>query len=231
MRRLSCQHEIFGADGRPFARYSRQRIRANQSIAPRLSSGQKSAFWIENGTFLFGICNYVRWEARLGRCISWLTLGTSSHRAGQLGSAVGRNPARLFRDLSAGDLCDAEIAYPPARKPRRNRSGCLAKERLFDSRRDPSTPGRTRHFWSSPSTKCSTKLSKAGQSLSKRLRRANGGALCGEPGIGSISLTPWRMTSADRCSKISNIEFLLQTWRLPRPASRADKGALARQTS
>ena len=45
--------QIFRADGRTFARYTR-RGSANQSIAARLVSGQSSAFWIEDGTVLLG---------------------------------------------------------------------------------------------------------------------------------------------------------------------------------
>lgn len=45
--------QVFGADGRSFARYERQGS-GNQAIVPRLSSGQKSAFWIEDGTVLSG---------------------------------------------------------------------------------------------------------------------------------------------------------------------------------
>jgi signal transduction histidine kinase len=45
--------EIFRADGRAFASYTRQGS-ANQSIAPRLPAGQNSAFWIQDGTVLLG---------------------------------------------------------------------------------------------------------------------------------------------------------------------------------
>lgn len=45
--------QIFRADGRPFARYTRSGS-ANQSVVPELSSGQKSAFWIKDGTVLLG---------------------------------------------------------------------------------------------------------------------------------------------------------------------------------
>jgi len=45
--------EIFRADGQAFARYTRPGS-ANQSVVPRLSGGQKSAFWIEDSTVLLG---------------------------------------------------------------------------------------------------------------------------------------------------------------------------------
>jgi len=45
--------EIFRADGRAFARYTRQGS-ADHSIVPMLQTGQKSEFWIQNGTVLVG---------------------------------------------------------------------------------------------------------------------------------------------------------------------------------
>jgi signal transduction histidine kinase len=45
--------EIFRADGRAFASYTRQGS-ANQSIVPRLPAGRNSAFWIQNETVLLG---------------------------------------------------------------------------------------------------------------------------------------------------------------------------------
>jgi signal transduction histidine kinase len=45
--------QIFRADGRAFARYTR-RGSANQPIVPRLLAGQNSAFWIQDGTVLLG---------------------------------------------------------------------------------------------------------------------------------------------------------------------------------
>jgi signal transduction histidine kinase len=45
--------EIFRSDERAFARYTRPGS-VNQSIVPRLKTGQNSAFWIQNGTVLLG---------------------------------------------------------------------------------------------------------------------------------------------------------------------------------
>ncbi|MGC2638775.1 MAG: ATP-binding protein [Acidobacteriaceae bacterium] len=46
--------EIFRADGRPFARYTRKGSTANLSVVPRLPAGQASAFWIQERTVLLG---------------------------------------------------------------------------------------------------------------------------------------------------------------------------------
>jgi signal transduction histidine kinase len=75
--------QIFGADGRPFARYSRQGSE-NQSIAPRLSSGQKSAFWIENGTFLSGYA-IMSGGKSIGSVYILADTRDVVYRAGQLG--------------------------------------------------------------------------------------------------------------------------------------------------
>jgi signal transduction histidine kinase len=45
--------EIFRADGRAFARYAR-RGSSNQAIAPRLSVGENSAYWIQDRTVILG---------------------------------------------------------------------------------------------------------------------------------------------------------------------------------
>lgn len=45
--------KVFRANGQPFAGYARPGS-ANKPVVPRLSNGQKSAFWIEDGTVLLG---------------------------------------------------------------------------------------------------------------------------------------------------------------------------------
>jgi signal transduction histidine kinase len=46
--------EIFRANGSPFASYTRKGSAGNQTIVPRLSRGQTSASWIQDGTVLLG---------------------------------------------------------------------------------------------------------------------------------------------------------------------------------
>lgn len=45
--------EIFGADGKPFARYTRPGS-PDHAITPKLPAGARSASWIQDGTVLFG---------------------------------------------------------------------------------------------------------------------------------------------------------------------------------
>jgi signal transduction histidine kinase len=45
--------EIFSADGRAFARYTR-RGPANRALVPRLQAGESTAYWIQDGTVILG---------------------------------------------------------------------------------------------------------------------------------------------------------------------------------
>jgi signal transduction histidine kinase len=76
--------EIFRANGRPFARYTRKGSAADRVIVPRLPSGQASGFWIQDGTLLVG--RAITSDGKLiGSVYILAETGDVAHRAAQFG--------------------------------------------------------------------------------------------------------------------------------------------------
>ena len=75
--------EIFRADGRAFARYTRQGA-ADQSIVPRLKTGQKPEFWIQDGSVLVGH-PIMSNSKTIGSVYILAETGDLSHGAAQFG--------------------------------------------------------------------------------------------------------------------------------------------------
>jgi signal transduction histidine kinase len=82
--------EIFRADERAFARYTRP-ASVDRSIAPRLKTGQNSGFWIQDGTVLLG--HAITSD---GKVIGWVYILAETRDVG--------HRARQFGLLSAGIL-------------------------------------------------------------------------------------------------------------------------------